>query len=308
MIRDIDPAAAVPDEQIAGSEGEVACEFFENDDAEAQWAAESVARWNAQGIPFSQIAILCNNQPHLYAQKIMGLLNERGIPFRNEQEIQDLGAEPLFCLIVDFLLVILGDAEPDAWERLRRILDSEIVERSSTPRDWDRLLHKAKTALRDNPIFQTAWDLIEELLEKLGDDTIRGLSHDYENGARRNEILANIKGLITSSFNENADPLKALESIGGIDAVRILTIHKCKGLEFHTVVVQGVEQETFWSKDSEANNCAYFVAISRAKKRLIVTNSDIREKLPGANNYWRTHRNRHEKFLGYVEPEIGGAV
>ena len=135
MVRDIDPEAAVPDEQIALDEGEVAGESFDDDEAEAEWAADSILRWNEQGVPFSQIAFLCNNQPHLYALKIMGVLSERGIPFRNEQEIQELSAEPLFCLIVDFLLVLLADAEPDAWERLRRILDDESGEGSSKPRD-----------------------------------------------------------------------------------------------------------------------------------------------------------------------------
>ena len=41
----------------------------------------------------------------------------------------------------------------------------------------------------------------------------------------------------SNAARPDADPLEALKSIGGIDAVRILTIHKCKGLEFHTVIV-----------------------------------------------------------------------
>jgi superfamily I DNA/RNA helicase len=308
MVRDIDPEAAVPDDQIEEDEGEVACESFDDDEAEAQWAADSIIRWNEEGVPLSQVAVLCNNQPHLYAQKIMGELSERGIPFRNEQEIQDLSAEPLFCLIVDFLFVLLGDAEPDAWERLRRILDNELVEGSPNSREWDRLLRNAKRALQENPVFQTAWDLIEDMLTRLGTDVIRGLSHDYESEARRSEIMGNISAHIVSSFDGKADPLLGLKSVGGVDAVRILTIHKCKGLEFHTVIVQGVELETFWSRDREANECAFFVAISRARKRLITTNAGFREKLPGANNFWRQQRNRHEQFLGYVEPEVGGSV
>lgn len=304
MVRDIDPEAAVPDDQISRDEGKVTCESFDDDEAEAKWAADSIERWNEEGVPLSQIAFLCNNQPHLYAQKIMGVLSQRGIPFRNEQEIQDLSAEPLFCLIVDFLLVLVGEAEPDAWERLRRVLDNDVVDGSSNSRDWDRLLRKAKSALCSNPTFPTAWNWIEELLKKLGTDAIRGLSHNYENETRRSEILGNIKAHVTRSFDGSADALEALKSISGVDAVRILTIHKCKGLEFHTVIVQGVEPQTFWSRDREANECAFFVAISRARKRLVVTTAGFREKLHGANNYWRERRTRHEQFLGYVEPEI----
>lgn len=307
MVRDIDPQAAVPDDQIALNEGEVAWESFDNDEAEAEWVADAILRWNEEGVPFSQIAFLCNNQPHLYALKIMSVLSERGIPFRNEQEIQDLSAEPLFCLIVDFLLVLLGEAEPDAWERLRRVLDHDSREGSSKPRDWDRFLRKGRSEIATTRTFGTAWILIEALLAKLGTEAIRNLSHDYDDEARRNEILVKIEAHIKAGFDNSANPLESLKSIGGVDAVRILTIHKCKGLEFHTVIVQGVETQTFWGEVNAAE-CAFFVAISRARKRLITTTSDFREKLPGANHHWSQHRTPHKRFLGYVELEVGGTL
>ncbi|TLD71694.1 ATP-dependent helicase [Phragmitibacter flavus] len=307
MVRDIDPEAAVPDDQIALDEGEVAWESFDDDEAEAEWAADSILLWNEQGVPFSQIAFLCNNQPHLYALKIMSVLSEHGIPFRNEQEIQDLSAEPLFCLIVDFLLVLLGDAEPDAWERLQGILGDESGEGSSKLRDWDRFLRSGRSEIRKTRTFRKGWTLIEAMLMKLGTEAIRSLSHDYENEARRTEILGNIKAHIETGFDNNADPLESLKSIGGVDAVRILTIHKCKGLEFHTVIVQGVETQTFWGEE-EAAGCAFFVAISRARKRLVTTTSEFREKLPGANRYWSQQRTPHQRFLGYVESEAGGTL
>jgi superfamily I DNA/RNA helicase len=237
----------------------------------------------------------------------MDVLSQRGIPFRNEQEVQDLSAEPLFGLILDFLLVILGETEPDAWESLQRVLDNGVAEGTSNSRGWDRLLREARSDLRSDPTFQTAWNWIEELLKRLGTEAIRALSHDYESDARRNEILGGVNAHIKSSFEGDADPLEALKSIGGIDAVRILTIHKCKGLEFHTVIVQGVEPQTFWG-EKEATECAFFVAISRARKRLVVTTADFREKLPGANHHWRQQRSRHEQFLGYVESEVGGSL
>lgn len=303
MVRDIDPDAAVPDEQISRDEGEVACESFDDDDTEADWIADSIERWNKEGVPFSQIAVLCNNQPHIYAQKIMRVISQRGIPFRNEQEIQDLSAEPLFRLVLDYLLVLLGDAEPDAWERLRGVLDNEVT--ASNARDWDRIIQRAKGGLRAAPNTETVWRVIDEILKKLGAGAILGLSHDYENADRRDELLGSIKGHIAKSFDGKVAPLESLKSIGGVDAVRILTIHKCKGLEFDTVIVQGVERETFWGNETE---CAFFVAISRARKRLITTNAAFREKLPEANHHWRQQRNRHEQFLGYVEPEIGDSV
>lgn len=307
MVRDIDPSAAVPDDQIGGDDGEVACEVFLDDEAEAVWIGNSIERWRREGIPYSQIAILCNTQPHLYAQKIMRILGERKIPFRNEQKVQDLSSEPLFCLILDYLLILLGEVEPDAWERLRRVLDNEIIEGDAKSRIWDRIIMGAKRIVRASPNSETAWAVAEEMLDELGTNAIRGLSHDYEDSSRRDEILRSAKEYVGKSFDGDIDPLESLKSIGGIDAVRILTIHKCKGLEFHTVIVQGCENQTFFGEHA-ATECSFFVAVSRARERLITTNVGFREKLSGANSHWMQQRSPHQQFLGYVEPEVGGGL
>ena len=64
-------------------------------------------------------------------------------------------------------------------------------------------------------------------------------------------------------------------------AVRILTVHKAKGLEFDTVVVLGVEHETYWGDEDDARAATFFVAVSRAKRRLVFTVAERREQAPG---------------------------
>lgn len=307
MVTDIDPQAAVPGEQIDREEGEVACISLKDDAAEAEWIADSIEQWHLEGIAYSQFAILCNTQPHLYAQKIMTALDQRGIPFRNEQQDQDLCSEPLCCLVVDYLLILLGDVEPDAWERFRRILDQDWSEADTDAkgRDWDIFIRSNKAVVRSKPDAETACLVVGKMLDKLGMESLRGLSHDYENQARVKELLGNIREHVVTSFSGAAEPVRHLKSIGSTEAVRILTIHKCKGLEFHTVIVQGVESETFFGTKQDSE-CAFFVAISRAMERLVTTVVGHREKLPGANWRWQETRTAHRQFLSYVEPEIGG--
>jgi superfamily I DNA/RNA helicase len=308
MVTDIDPEAAVPDEQIDRNEGEVACKSFNDDEAEAEWIAASIEQWHLEGIAYAQFAILCNTQPHLYAQKIMTALDQRGIPYRNEQQVQDLCSEPLFRLVFDFLLILLGDAEPDAWERFRRILDQDSSEADidANGRDWDGFIRSSRGSVGVEPDAETAWLVVRQMLDKLGMESLRGLSHDYENQTRVNELLASIKEHVIASFGGGTEPVGYLKSIGSAEAVRILTIHKCKGLEFHTVIVQGVEAETFFGTKQDSE-CGFFVAISRAKERLVTTFVEHREKLPGANRHWKETRTAHKQFLSYVEPENGGS-
>lgn len=78
-----------------------------------------------------------------------------------------------------------------------------------------------------------------------------------------------------------------------------MTIHKCKGLEFDTVIILGVEKETFWGKPIEERS-AFFVGISRAKNRLYLTVSNYRERPNGARR-WDENRTGHEEFLEYTE-------
>jgi len=60
----------------------------------------------------------------------------------------------------------------------------------------------------------------------------------------------------------------------------------------------GVETETFWGKIDEERS-AYFVGISRAKNRLLLTVCDHRDRPQGASR-WTSQRTAHAEFLGYA--------
>lgn len=62
------------------------------------------------------------------------------------------------------------------------------------------------------------------------------------------------------------------------DAVPLMTIHRSKGLEYHTVFFIGLDGEQWWShtRDSVESTMAFFVGMSRAAERLIFTSCDQR--------------------------------
>jgi DNA helicase-2/ATP-dependent DNA helicase PcrA len=68
----------------------------------------------------------------------------------------------------------------------------------------------------------------------------------------------------------------------GRDAIPVMTIHKSKGLEYHTVIFLGLEDSAFWSFAMQAHEdtCAFFVAFSRAKMRVLFTFSNQRTTGP----------------------------
>jgi superfamily I DNA/RNA helicase len=54
-----------------------------------------------------------------------------------------------------------------------------------------------------------------------------------------------------------------------------MTIHKSKGLEYHTVIFVGLHQNAFWGyrNNQEEETNAFFVALSRARERVYFTRS-----------------------------------
>lgn len=95
------------------------------------------------------------------------------------------------------------------------------------------------------------------------------------------------------------DLLGVLSRFSDDQSVRILTIHKSKGLEFDLVIMMAIENEIFLY-DQGANRCAFFVGVSRAKRRLVLTHTDMRQRPDGYTEHWSERRTPQEEYLGYT--------
>ena len=61
-------------------------------------------------------------------------------------------------------------------------------------------------------------------------------------------------------------PTARSDRLDGEQAVRLMTIHKSKGLEYHTVIFAEFNDDAFWGNDDDVN--VFFVALSRARERV----------------------------------------
>ena len=308
IIRVLDPKSVMSDEQIVGEEGKVSVWGFEDSRKEAEFLAESIAGWvKVEQVPPSEIAVLVSKQLDLYADHLMAALEAQGVPFRNEQQMQDITAEPAARLVVDYLSCLFGKREPKAWVRLMNQLvpfaDDEV--QSNTRKDLDRLIKKQRkeaviVELIAEP-FAGWWESVRAFLKQVGLETLVALSPDYESHDRLKEVFRDTKARIEELLKIEPNFPKALERFSDDQTVRILTIHKSKGLEFDSVIVLGIEDQTFWGKSDE-ERCAFFVGVSRAKRRLVLTVSERRETPPSNPYRWKEKRIPHVEFLGYATP------
>lgn len=311
IIRTLDPASVMSDEQLRGDEGEVYVHSFEDSRQEAIYLVGLIDKWiHIEQIPPAEISVLVSKQLDLYANHLMVELGNRGIPYRNEQQMQDITVEPVARLIVDYLSCLYSEREPKAWIRLMNQLIPFADEgiQSSARKDLDLLIRKQRKIVfnaRSTELpFSDWWQLAIDFLKNTSIETLVALSPEYENRKRLKEVIRETSIRIQDLLRLEPDLLKALGRFTDDQAVRILTIHKSKGLEFDSVIIMAVENEIFFGSKNE-NRCAFFVGVSRAKRRLVLTHAQQRERPLDAKR-WDVKRSAQEEYFNYVKPFVNG--
>jgi superfamily I DNA/RNA helicase len=308
MVRVMDAPAALADDELIGDGGEIELLRFANDDEEAEALADAMRGWiEDEVVDPSDIAVLVRSQQSKYCQRLHAALKARGVPFRNDDEDQNLASEPVANLIVDFLLVSAAQRQPAPFRRLLglvvfgRALDAEREYQARSR--WDRFVDGVRQSIAlgqtDLANLSDLRAVCHELLAVVGRDTVVGLSPAYGQGGYLQQQIEATIGRAHALLSSSKDPVSALASFAGDRAVRIMSIHKSKGLEFDTVVLMGVERQAFWGVP-DVERSTLFVGVSRAKRRLCLTMCTRRDRPDGAGR-WEVVRTEHQEFVGYAE-------
>lgn len=303
MIKDMDPTAASPERDLSGQAGVIHVLHFESQLEEASEVAALIGGWLQDGVAPSEIAVLVRQQSKLVTEALGEELHSRGISYRNEQDSQDLTAEPVAALIFNYIWVVVGDRRPEAYAELMRVASRASGEAALRfDSHLKRMLRRDRMAVRATSFELgdiAAWrPIVAGFLDLVSRPVLIAMSPVYQQGARFDQVVNDALDAFGRELAIDADPVGALKRLSDVDAVKILTIHKCKGMEFEKVIVLGVEEQLFWS-DSAAYE--FFVAISRAKEELLLTHVDYRAQPSSPIGYWRARRTAHSDFLAYAD-------
>lgn len=305
IIEVMDPRSVMPDDQMEGANGIIQVQHYSNDQAEAIALASQINDWIHDGVPKHEIAILISKQAECYSERLVYELDQLGISYRNEQQLQDLSTEPIVQLIVDYLVSLLDIRKPLSYIRFMQTVTSSATDENEYERlqhAWNMFIMREQKSFLDpqqhHKDFNTIWEYIKRFIKKYGKKQMISLSADYESISRLKAIIKDLKSYLRTSMSTGVDVLTSLSLLTEDQAVRIMTIHKSKGLEFDSVIILGVENETFWG-NATAERSAFFVGISRAKKKLILTYADVRTN-PKNCLRWRPRRTPHNEFLHYA--------
>lgn len=308
IIRVLDATSVMQADQLTGAGGEVFAWGFPDSRTEADYLADSILHWTkSEQLPYSEVAILVSKMLDQYAADLMEALERRGIPYRNEAQIQDLSSEPVARLIVDYLSCLYGQRESKAWIRLSDQLTSfyDDDRQSANRRAFHYFLkgqrkEVAISNLVDKP-YSGWWDFAMAFLKMVGIEMLATLSPDYETRSRLKELISQTKSKIEDLRKTESDLLQALKRFSDDQAVRILTIHKSKGLEFDSVIMLAIEEEIFFGSP-DAERCVFFVGVSRAKRRLVLTHANQRQRPANYAKRWAVDRRPQNEFFGYAKP------
>jgi superfamily I DNA/RNA helicase len=228
------------------------------------------------------------------------------VPYRNEQQLQDLSVEPIARLILDYVLVLYGSREPVSYSRLMELVGSSYDqdEEDAVRQKWTLFLQELRSAVSnsDDHSAEAVWDYVQQLLTEVGEPALVALSPEYQAKSRLDELVDQVKSRLQALIESDPDICTALTRFGEDRAVRIMTIHKSKWLEFDSVIMLGVEKEAYWA-DPQEERCLFFVGISRAKRRLILTHADSSERPAGYFKMWVEKRTPHQEFIAYTETQ-----
>ena len=165
----------------------------------------------------------------------------------------------------------------------------------------DVLPHDVYREMLEVTGYQKMWELQGEAeaervqnLQEL-ESAIRKYEDESDEGAASLAGFLEEASLMTDVDNYDADA----------DTVVLMTMHAAKGLEFPTVFLPGMEDGVFPSLQTmfepdkmEEERRLCYVAITRARERLIITNAVSRLM------YGQTNRNRPSRFLNDIPPAV----
>ncbi|AUM63891.1 ATP-dependent helicase [Brevibacillus laterosporus] len=266
---------------------------FPNHFIEAEHIALEISKKiHGKNIRPRDICILVKQQEHIYAKVLMRKLETLNINSRIEKEYQDLLGEECIEIINDFIMLISSEQSPNSWQRVMDLMiylngfdpAVDLEELVKLEEHLQSFINEMKPAvevkhLEEVQALALASTLFQSILKFVGMDKIRSAYPKYLRDSYFKEIIDNGVQKLSESYMKRFNWYEAVLEFLGEYSIPIMTIHKSKGLEYHTVFFLGLEDDAFWSfkTQEDADLCAFFVALSRAKQEVFFTFSNSRE-------------------------------
>ncbi len=253
--------------------------------------------------------LLCRQLPPQYGQSIIDELACVGIRARYEADYQDLIKEPVINLTLSIMSCAINRKQPQKWEYVEStIMEICSVDAYTEVKRYEKVqqqLHEKILSIEhimSRPEKESLSEVLMSIWNFLDEAHLRAYYPAYRQGNYLEEIWNRFSKLLLLEITKaNGDWNLGIENFCGIHSIPIMTIHKSKGLEYSDVYFIGLEDSAFWNfkNQPEEERCAFFVALSRAKKSVTFTFCKHRSNLDYPN---QSHSTINEFFTLLQKP------
>ncbi|MHB0955682.1 MAG: UvrD-helicase domain-containing protein [Pirellulaceae bacterium] len=293
LIAALDPEATPPKAHRKEEDGAGECQVFlySNNVSEAQHLADYLSDIiENENLKPSDVCVLTRTWNEKYSTLLIEELSKKGITARIEKDVQDLLAEPVVKILLNFLRLAVSQRNPQTWSELTEECFELWGIESGTmrARNVERTLAEARKRLANlvnqlDRSKKSVDSVLSEILKIAGEKAIKQSYPQYRQGTYCADIMQQLATEIQDRLSRSMSWPVAIDDLEGVNAIPIMTVHKSKGLEYHTVVFVGLEDSSLWNfrKSPDEEKCGFFVAFSRAIKRVVFTFSEVRPRNTG---------------------------
>ena len=280
----VDPLSQPAESQAPYESPDDACVIleFSTPEEEATHLARMVEAVVSEGdLGPRDFTILVRQKAPKYADEVAPIFRERGIKVRDEGELQDILAERLTPVLTSFLRLGSLPRAGEHWTgcaqavlRLKGVDPHNDLEGRRLQDDLGAFHSSLSQSMKNMPFSpDNLRQVIETIVEFIGVDNIRSQYPEYSQGEWFDHVMGQVVTHLYKSCQDNADWSSALDDFEGKYSLPLMTIHKSKGLEYHTVVFLALDDNAWWNFKSQPREerSAFFVAFSRAKRKVIFT-------------------------------------
>ena len=276
--------------KVPGTIARDSCQIwdFSTPESEAAKLAEFVeAEMNDHKLGPRDVVFLVRQRAADYVMLLSPALAERGILLRNEAaeigpvRLQELLSEELSEFVILFLRLAASTRAGRLWSEclermatLRGLASDDEVSRGRLARQIDESVDACKakfpTPVMDAP---SARAIVDDVLTFVTRADLTAAHPAYRQGDWLDAVSGAVAQHLLDSCSSQTGWSAALDVYEGLQAVPLMTIHKSKGLEYHTMIFVGLDDEAWWSfsRDESEATSGFFVAFTRAKQRVIFT-------------------------------------
>lgn len=292
LVREIEPNAVETlcsrvDDPVPAD----AAEFwhFRTDNDEANTIADFIARGvREDGLKPEDFVLLVRVRADQAEQRLESTFQAQNLHLRNEARliegiaIQDLLTDSLVSILLGFVRLAVGVRGREVYapvqEAVGAILGTDFESTRDAKRLEDVVRHTIKS-LREHtaaaPLEADMAAILATIVQALGEASIRRTFRQYEEKRYFDSVMTSLAALMDEYAEDAEDWSDLIDAVEGKGQVRLLTVHKSKGLEYHTVIFVGLHDNALFGyrRNREEETNTFFVALSRARERVYFTRS-----------------------------------